>query len=272
MAVVECDNLIKIHKQGPLEVVALQGLDFSMAEQEFVAIVGRSGAGKSTLLRILAALEQPSAGRVVVADHDVGTLSGAGQTSHFRGAVGIVWQDYTRNLVPYLPVGENVELPMLFAGLDAATRRERTSTLLDAVGLSAKRHAALDELSGGEQQRVALAVGLALRPRLLLADEPTGELDTARSIEVYEMLRAMSAEWGLSILVVTHDAALAERADRAVRIDDGRLIADVSGSSLVPVDGRGRLQLPREALSAVGIIDRARFEVADDAIVLRRPG
>ncbi len=271
--VVECENLIKIHKQGALEVVALQGLDFPMDEGEFVAVVGRSGAGKSSLLQILAGMDQPSAGRVTVAGVDLADAGPDVLRRHYRRNVGFLWQDYTRNLLPYLPAVRNVELPMLFAGVRRSRRRRRAEALLEATGIANRAYARVHQMSGGEQQRLGLCVALSLGPRLLLADEPTGELDTERSLAVYELLRMLSHEGGLSVMVVTHDVLLAERADRTVRLEDGRMATErtlAAGLDLLAIDQRGRVQLPAELITEAGLTDRVRAEVTDDGLLLRR--
>ncbi|MFQ5518192.1 MAG: ATP-binding cassette domain-containing protein [Acidimicrobiia bacterium] len=270
--IVRCDNLIKIHRQGNLEVVALQGLDFEMQAGEFVAMVGRSGAGKSTLMTILGGMDSPSAGRAMVAGADLGSLSPRRMVRHYRRNVGFMWQDFTRNLIPYLRAHRNVELPMLLAGVSSKLRRKRVRALMEATGLSTKVYAHVDRLSGGEQQRLALCVGLALGPSLLLADEPTGELDTETSVAVYELLRTLCHDGGLSVLVVTHDVALATGADRVVRLEDGRILTERHrhGLDMLTVDRRGRVQLPREMLKAAGMTDRVAAEVTEEGILLRR--
>lgn len=273
-AVVHCENLIKIHKQGSLEVIGLQGLDFSMEEGEFVAVVGPSGAGKSSLLHILSGMDQPSAGRAEVAETDLSDISSPDLLDHFRRNVGFVWQDYTRNLVPYLSVLSNVELPMMLGGVGRRQRKKRAKELLAVTGLDNRTYGRIHRLSGGEQQRLALCVALALGPRLLLADEPTGELDTERSLEVYDVLRTLCHEGGLSVLVVTHDVALATRADRTVRLEDGRLLTERirdTAADRLAVDQRGRVQIPREILDQAGISDRVEMEATDEGIILRRP-
>lgn len=269
--IIECTNLIKIHKQGSLEVVALQGLDFRMEEGEFISVVGKSGAGKSTLLQILAGLETPSAGKVTVAGTDLTDISQSGLVRHYRRNVGFLWQDFTRNLLPYLKASQNVELPMLMAGVAGRKRKQRTEALLDATGLRSRAFAKVHTMSGGEQQRLALCVALALGPRLLLADEPTGELDTATGLQVYDLLRRMSHDGGLSILVVTHDVALAQRTDRIVRLTDGKSATDErrEAEEILPVDQRGGIQLPRDMLIRAGIDQRARARVTDDGILLQ---
>ena len=269
--VIQADNLIKIHKQGNLEVVALQGLDFAMGEGEFVSIVGTSGSGKSTLLTILAGFERPSAGRVVVADKDLSDVSAKDLTTYYRRDVGLVWQDFTRNLVPYLKARANVELPMLLAGVGSRKRKKRALALLDAVGLRNQAYSKVGTLSGGEQQRLALCVALALGPKVLLADEPTGELDTETSLEIYDLLRGLSHQGGLSVLVVTHDVALALRTDRVVRIADGRIATQGrhGQEELIAIDQRGMVQLPREMLIESGIGDHVRVKLVDDGILLQ---
>ena len=270
-SIIACENVIKIHKQGNLEVVALQGLDFVMGAGEFVSIVGKSGSGKSTLLTILAGFEQPSAGSVTVAERDLTDVSTRDLTTYYRRDVGFVWQDYTRNLIPYLKALQNVELPMLLGGVRRRRRRQRAFALLEAVGMRNKAYSKVHTLSGGEQQRLALCVALALGPKLLLADEPTGELDTETSLEMYELLRRLSHEGGLSVLVVTHDVALAQRTDRIVRIADGRIATQGrrGQSELVSIDQRGMVQLPRDMLIEAGIGDHVKVKMTDDGILLQ---
>jgi ABC-type lipoprotein export system ATPase subunit len=255
MDLVRCENVIKIHRQGNLEVVALQGLDFRMIEGEFVAVVGPSGAGKSSLLHILGGMDYASAGSVEVAATDLSETAS------------------TRNLIPYLTALANVELPMMLGGVARAARRSRARELLELTGLDSKPYANVNTMSGGEQQRLALCVALSLEPRLLLADEPTGELDTERSIEIFELLSRLCHTEGLGVIVVTHDAILATRADRTVRLEDGRVLTErrLHGDvELLTVDQRGRIQIPREMLDGAGIGDRIEVEATSESIVLRR--
>ncbi|MCP4304110.1 MAG: ATP-binding cassette domain-containing protein [bacterium] len=272
--IIECDNLIKIHKQGNLEVVALQGLDFAMDKGEFISIVGKSGAGKSTLLQILAGLETPSAGQVEVAGTDLTDLTSKQRVTYYRRGVGFLWQDFTRNLVPYLNAIQNIELPMLLAGVPTRRRKKRALALLEATGLRSNAYARISTLSGGEQQRLALCVALSLGPQLLLADEPTGELDTGTSLGIYDLLRRMSHDGGLSVLVVTHDVALAQRTDRVVRLADGRMATQgrFETHELLAVDGRGMVQLPRELLAEAGINDELKATLVDEGILLEPSG
>ena len=270
-AIIDCRNVIKIHKQGNLEVIALQGLDLTVEQGEFVSIVGASGAGKSTLLTILAGFEKPSAGKAVVAERDLSDISAKELTRYYRRDVGFVWQDFTRNLVPYLDAIQNVELPLLLGGIGGKKRKDRAMALLEAVGLRGKAHSTVHTLSGGEQQRLALCVALAPGPKLLLADELTGELDTETSIEMFNLLRTLSHEGGLSVLVVTHDVAIAQRTDRVVRIADGRIATQtrLGSSELVAIDQRGMVQLPRGMMIESGITDHVRVKLVREGILLQ---
>ncbi len=269
--IIDCQNLIKIHKQGNLEVVALQGLDLVMEQGEFISIVGASGAGKSTLLTILAGFDKPSAGRAVVAERDLTDINAKDLTRYYRRDVGFVWQDFTRNLLPYLNAIQNVELPLLLGGIGRSKRRDRAMALLEAVGLRGKAHASVHTMSGGEQQRLALCVALAPGPKLLLADELTGELDTETSLEIFELLRQLSHEGGLSVLVVTHDVAIANRSDRVVRIADGRIATQSRLGAIehVSVDNRGMVQLPRDMMIEAGIDESVRVKVVPEGLLLQ---
>ena len=271
MGVVHCENLIKIHRQGGLEVIALQGLDFTMEAGEFVAVVGPSGAGKSSLLSILGGMDRPSAGTAEVAGTNLTEATSPQLVRHFRRTVGFMWQDFTRNLVPYLSAHANVELPMLLAGVGGKKRRQRAADLLDVMGMGDIAYGRVSQLSGGEQQRLALCVALAVAPKLLLADEPTGELDTENSLAVYDLLRQMCHEAGLSVMVVTHDVALATRADRTVRLEDGRMLTErrLDGREFLHVDRRGRVQIPQHLLDRAGIEGFVEIEATDDGITLR---
>ncbi|HSF84675.1 MAG TPA: ABC transporter ATP-binding protein [Acidimicrobiia bacterium] len=272
-AIIDCRNLIKIHKQGSLEVVALQGLDFAMDEGEFISVVGKSGAGKSTLLRILAGLDVPSAGDVEVTGTDLTDITEKGLVTHYRRNVGFLWQDFTRNLLPYLKARENVELPMLLAGVPSGRRKKRALALLEAVGLRNHTYSKVHTMSGGEQQRLALCVALALGPKLLLADEPTGELDTETSLEIYELLRRLNQEGGLSILVVTHDVALARRTDRVVRLADGKTaLPERREATRVVVGANGAIEVPRDLLVEAGIGENAHVRLVEDGILIEPVG
>ena len=211
-------------------IVALDGMDLDVAEGEFVAIVGPSGCGKSTLLHLVAALDQPNEGSIEVAGHE---LASRHDLTHYRSRhVGMIFQ--LHNLLPTLTAEENVQVPMLELGLSRRERRTRARRLLSAVGLSGREHSRPPELSGGERQRVAIARALANDPPILLADEPTGSLDSEAGRRVLELLEELRRTRGLSLLLVTHDADVARLADRVVRMLDGRAAADAPGYELDP--------------------------------------
>lgn len=285
-----CDNLVKIYKVAEMEVVALQGLDLTISRGELMGIVGASGSGKSTLLNVLGGLDRPSAGRVTVDDRDLLKLSASTLDRYRREEVGFVWQQTGRNLVPYLSAQQNIELPMTLAGIGGRDKQAWSRELLDAVGLWPYRKSRLQQLSGGQQQRVAIATALANRPKLLLADEPTGELDTTTSDEVMALLRQMNTQYGVTIIIVTHDPRVARAVDRVVTIRDGRTSsetvrreADVTAQltqdgdgdgadaydEFVVVDAAGRLQLPDNLLKQGVIGDRVTLEVKDEGVMIR---
>jgi ABC-type lipoprotein export system ATPase subunit len=286
-----CDNLVKIYKVADLEVVALQGLDLTVAPGELMAIIGNSGSGKSTLLNILGGLDRPSAGRVIVGGRDLLKTDDAGMVEYKRETVGFVWQQASRNLIPYLSALENVQIPMLLAGRPSRERREWSNELLEAVGLGHRRTHRLSQMSGGEQQRVAIAIALANRPSLLLADEPTGEVDTATAGVIYEIFRRLVADYGTTILIVSHDPGIALRVDRVVRIRDGRTSTETvrraaatedaaaaegehapvhrTHEEFTVMDAAGRLQLPREMVEQLGLGRRVRVELDGGQIVVR---
>jgi ABC-type lipoprotein export system ATPase subunit len=277
-AVIACDGLVRIYKLADLEVVALQGLDLLVDQGEMVAIVGASGSGKSTLLGILGGMDVPSAGRAVVAGYDLGRLSNAERTRFRRRVVGFVWQQTGRNLLPYLSAVENVELPMVLDG--RAKRRARALELLELVGLGDRVTHRPDRLSGGEQQRVAIAVALANDPSVVLADEPTGELDSATSADVFGLLRGINKALGTTIIIVTHDAFVSEQVQRTVAIRDGRTSTEtvrrteqtheghhrVISEEYAVLDRAGRLQLPRAHVEALELSNRVRLRLEDDHV------
>jgi len=289
-SLIVCDNLVKIYKVANLEVVALQGLDLAVKRGELLGIVGASGSGKSSLLNILGGLDRPSAGRVWVDRHDLLKMSDAALDRYRRAVVGFVWQQGARNLVPYLNARENVMLPMTLAGVTGRKKRLRADELLRSVGLAERRHHYLQQMSGGEQQRVAIAVALANAPPLLLADEPTGEVDSATALTIYKTFRELTQRYGVTTIIVSHDPDIAYHVDRVVAIRDGRtssetvrqVAADDGASSaaaaaqeeprfeeLVVVDSAGRLQVPKEYLHRLNIKGRVRVELRDDEIAIR---
>lgn len=283
-ALIVCDNLIKIYKVGELEVVALQGLDLLVDSGEFIAIVGASGSGKSTLLNILGGLDVPTAGNVKVAGYELLNMSNSRRTEYRRRMIGFVWQQTARNLLPYLTAIENVAAPMTLDGLRGSVSRRRAMDLLDLVGLADRGDHRPEQLSGGEQQRVAIATALANAPRVLFADEPTGELDTKTSNEVFEVMARVNAEEGVTIVVVTHDPLVAGHVRRTVAIRDGRTSSEVLRRSEMSGDGEyrviseefvvldrvGRLQLPDEYIEALELERRVRLTLDPDHINVYR--
>src|SRR5687768_11733161 len=209
-----CDGLVKIYKVSNLEVTALQGLDLEVARGEMLGIVGASGSGKSTLMNILGGLDRPSAGRVAVDGMDLLKMSYEELNHYRRTKIGFVWQQGARNLIPYLTALENVRLPITIQSQNWSREKPRAEALLEAVGLRERKHHRLSELSGGDQQRVAIAVALANQPVLLLADEPTGEVDTATALGIYQILKDLNRQHGLTTIIVSHDAGIAHHVDR----------------------------------------------------------
>ena len=282
-----CENLVKIYRLNQeggksIEVQALQGLDITVADGEMIGIVGASGSGKSTLLNILGGLDRPTGGHALVGRQDLGNLSERALDQYRLQKVGFVWQQATRNLIPYLTALENVELPLTLSGQVGKSSRERAIQLLKVVGLHERMHHRLEELSGGEQQRVAVAIALANHPKLLLADEPTGELDTATAKSIYDLFRALNNDLGLTIVIVSHDLGIAQHVDRVVAVRDGKLASETlrvqkSDSDehhlveLAVLDSAGRLQIPREYLEQFQIKRRVQMEMTDEGILIRPP-
>ncbi len=230
MSVVVCENLYKIYKSGEIEVVALQDLSLHVDKSEIRAIVGPSGSGKTTLINIIGGIDKPNAGRVIVDGMDITKFSEKELLNYRRRRVGIVFQFF--NLIPTLTAFENVELPMVLAGVPREARKQRVRELLRLVGLEARADHRPDQLSGGEQQRVAIASALANDSPLILADEPTGELDTVTGRQIAELFRRLRDELGKTIIIVTHDVSIARISDRISRILDGRIIATITPAEL----------------------------------------
>ena len=275
-----CDNLVRIFKSEGVEVVALQGLDLFVRTGELLAVVGASGSGKSTLLNILSGLDIPSAGVARVAGADLLTMSGRDRVRYRRHTVGFLFQQATSNLLPYLSAIENIQLPMALARTPKRTRHDRAIELLEVLGIPQVADRGLGEMSGGQQQRVALAVALANEPRVLLADEPTGELDHQSSEEVFGAIQRANAAFGTTVVVVTHDPLVSEHVQRTVGIRDGRTSSEVlrrtaidehGGESVIAeeyavLDRAGRLQLPREFTTTLAMKDRVRLDLESDHI------
>jgi ABC-type lipoprotein export system ATPase subunit len=278
---IACEDLFKIYKSDELEVVALRGLDLKVGYGEFMAIVGASGSGKSTLLNILAGLDQLRVGRAFVGKRDLLTLEEAEMVSYRRNDVGFIWQQTGRNLVPYLSAIQNIEVPLLLNGISAKTARQRASELISAVNLENRAEHHAEQLSGGEQQRVSIAVALANNPPLLLADEPTGELDAIAADSIYALLGDLNSRFKTTIIIVTHDPEIASRVDRVIAIRDGRTsmeifrsteriggVTNVVHDEYVLVDSAGRLQIPRELLDKLSIQERAKLVAGEKQILI----
>lgn len=274
---IECDNLVKIYKVADLEVVALQGLDLTVEQGEMIALVGPSGSGKSTLMNVLGGLDIPSAGQVRIGDHHLTELNRKQQVDYRRNVVGFIWQQTAYNLLSYLNVLENVELPMAFNQLNGRQRRERAQNLLEQVGLKDRMKARPATMSGGEQQRAALAVAMANHPRLLLADEPTGEVDSESAEAIFETINTLNTEYNVTVVIVTHDYAVASKVDRVIGMQDGRASVEVlrrrddegmalSEEEFAILDRSGRLQLPQAYLEALQLQNLVRLRLEDDHI------
>lgn len=291
---VTCDNLVKIYKVADLEVVALQGLDLEVAAGEMMALVGASGSGKSTLLNILSGLDTPSAGYCIVDNNDLTRLTETQRIKYRRYIIGHVWQQSGRNLLPELSIMENAELPQVLGGVSAGRRGQRARELLELVGLGTMLSKRPSQLSGGEQQRAAIAVALANEPKVLLADEPTGELDSVTADEILKLLRKLNQQLGLTIIMVTHDTAIAAAVDRTIAIRDGRTSTEtirreaplptieahmpaagaITGLSsqthreTLLIDRVGRLQLPKDILESISFNGRAEVRMVDGHVEL----
>ncbi|WST26921.1 ABC transporter ATP-binding protein [Streptomyces xanthophaeus] len=283
-----CDRLVRIFSTDGVEVQALQGLELTVAQGDLVALVGASGSGKSTLLNILAGLDVPTAGKATVGGYDLLEMSAKDRLRYRREAVGFVWQQTARNLLPFLTAAQNIALPMQLRGRGprgaAGRRAQRVAELLEALeipDLAGRRPA---ELSGGQQQRVAIAVAMANDPAVLLADEPTGELDSETGSAIFEAFRTMNRELGATVVIVTHDPLVAGEVRRTVAIRDGRTSSEVlrrtvtdehgaesvSEREYVMLDRTGRVQLPQKFLEALGMEHRVAVDLAADRIEVRR--
>jgi ABC-type lipoprotein export system ATPase subunit len=273
-----CEDLFKIYKIAELEVVALRGLDLKVRAGELMAIIGASGSGKSTLLNILGGLETPSAGKVIVGKRDLLNMSTRDLVAYRRLDVGFVWQQGGRNLVPYLTALQNVELPLQLMGWPPAKRHARAVELLSAVGLAERAHHHPVSLSGGEQQRVAIAVALSHNPPLLLADEPTGELDSQTASTILDAFRNLNEAYGITVIIVTHDMSITKKVDRVITIRDGRSSLESLRTptfrpppepaemlnEYVVIDQAGRLQLPNDYMRKLKLNERVKVELSGD--------
>ena len=281
-SLIACDRLVRIYTApGGIEVQALQGLDLLIDEGELIALVGASGSGKSTLMNILAGLDVPTAGAVRVAGNDLAAMNARQRLAYRRSTVGFIWQQTSRNLVPFVTAGVNVGLPMRLAGRGKKERGSRASELLSLLGIEYCAERRPDQMSGGEQQRCAIAVALANSPKVLLADEPTGELDSATAADVFGALQTANTSLGVTVLIVTHDPAVSSVVRRVVAIRDGRTSTETHRQAGIGADGAdgavatveyavldraGRLQLPRDMTEPLGMRDLVRLESQPDHI------
>jgi len=277
-----CEDLFKIYKIADLEVVALRGLDLTVKAGELMAIVGASGSGKTTLLNILGGLDVPSAGKVVVGKRDLLKTTSRDLVSYRRQDVGFVWQQTSRNVIPYFSAFQNVELPLILLGWPQKKRQHRAEEMLEVVGLADRMDHIPDRLSGGEQQRVAIAVALAHNPPLLLADEPTGELDSQTSETILDVFRSLNDAYGVTVVIVTHDIRITSKVDRIVTIRDGRTSLEAvrkqpqftrtetqeAYEEFIVVDGAGRLQIPRNLLDQLKLGRRAKVLSEGDHLTI----
>jgi len=266
-ALIRFRHVYKVYRIAETGVVALGGVDLDIASGEFLAVVGPSGAGKSTILNLIGGLDRASAGSVEVDGQDLGLLDVDTLTRYRAERIGFVWQGTARNLVPYLTVRENVRLPAAVDHRGDHGRRRESEDLLRLVGLSERGKHTPGMLSGGEQQRAAIAVALANTPAILLADEPTAELDSASAATVLDAFRAVNREFGVTIVMVTHDLSAARAADRRIRVRDGRVLHE--GAAVAPVGDDGRVRLPDDAVAALGD-GELEAEVTPDEVRLRR--
>lgn len=272
---VKCEGLFKIYKTSDIEVVALRGLELSIDSGEVIAIVGASGSGKSTLLNILAGYDSPSAGSVKVGNYNLLQMNEDQSVRYRREEIGFIWQDTSQNLFPYLSSIENIELPMLVSKISKKKRLSRAEYLLELVNLSDRRDFKPFQLSGGEQQRIAIAVALSNSPRLLLADEPTGELDYNTGQEILQLINSVNVELGTTVIIVTHDQLISSSVNRSITIKDGKTSTerrrDIDSSSNTDqeyhlIDSSGQLQIPNTIVNQIG--RRVKFSQLDSGEVV----
>lgn len=293
-AMIVCNGLVKIYKTNTVEVMALQGLDMTVQKGELMAVIGNSGSGKSTFLNMVGGLIKPSAGQLLVDGMDLFRMTEKQLVNYKQNTVGFVWQKNSRNLFPYLSALQNVEIPMQFASKEKGlksekARRERALMLLEMVGMSHRKDSLPQQMSGGEQQRVAIAIALANNPKLLLADEPTGAVDQKTSLMIQDVFRELNRELGVTIVIVTHDISLAKKVERVVMIRDGKIsserimkqgyaqrmkiLGDMQEEDLqeefAVLDRAGRVQLTKAVLEQAGIEgNRVKIEVENGRIII----
>lgn len=287
---IQADGLVKIYKSKQTEVLALQGLDLTVEEGELTAIIGNSGSGKSTFLNMIGGLDRPSAGSLHVGGKNLFTMTEKELVLYKRDTVGFVWQNNGRNLLPYLTVIENVMLPMSLS--NTGKRRKKALELLEQVGMSSKKHSRMNMLSGGEQQRVAIAIALANSPKLLLADEPTGSVDVKTANYIFDVFTELNKN-GQTIIIVTHDVALSKKVKRVVAIRDGKISSErvlkeayadrlketnidwrkeETQEEYAIMDRAGRVQIPADLLDALELKgNKVKIEMQNGKVIISRP-
>lgn len=287
---VQAEGLVKIYKTKETEVLALQGLDLTIEQGELTALIGNSGSGKSTFLNMIGGLDRPSAGSLIVGDKHLSTITEKELVRYKRDTVGFVWQNNARNLLPYLSVLENIMLPMFLSS--SKKKKEKALELLEMVGLANKKHRRLNTLSGGEQQRVAIAIALANSPKLLLADEPTGSVDSKTANYIFDVFTELNRN-GQTILIVTHDLALSKKVKRVVAIRDGKISSErilkekytdrIKEASIdwrmedtqeeyAIIDKAGRVQIPKELLGNLKLEgNKLKLELQDGKVIISSP-
>lgn len=291
--IIECDSLVKIYKTDEVEVMALQGLELTIKRGELMAVIGKSGSGKSTLLNMIGGLERPTAGKLYVDGQDLFAMSDKELVEYRKSKVGFVWQRNSRNLFPYMTALENVQVPMYFSKGNHAEKKQRAYDLLCKVGLEHKVNSFPGQMSGGEQQRVAIAIALANNPKILLADEPTGAVDSKTSNMIQDLFRKLNEELGITIIIVTHDISLANKVGRVVMIADGKIstekimkeayrqridsmesdsfLADDSHEEFSVLDKAHRVQISEDMLEAAGIdTNKVKIQVVDDKVIITK--
>ena len=292
--VIECDSLVKLYKTDAVEVLALQGLDLTVKKGELMAIIGKSGSGKSTLLNIIGGLEKPSAGKIKVCGKDIGLMNEKELTVLRKKTIGFIWQKASTNLFPYMTALENIEAQLYFDRIPAAERRRKAMALLEEVELADKAASYPTELSGGQQQRIAIAMSLVRDPEIILADEPTGAVDTKTSDMIQNLFRRINKERGVTIIIVTHDISLANKVNRVVMISDGKISTEkvikqeyeqtinsmatdsfdtaLTHEEYTIMDKAGRIKLTDEMRQELGLKDsRVRLEIKDGNVVISNP-
>ena len=273
---INCQGLYKIFKVSDLEVVALRGVDLDVSHGELLSIVGASGSGKSTLLNILAGYESPSAGDVTVGNFDLLGINQKEAVEYRKKEVGFVWQQTGKNLVPYLDIYSNIELPMMASDLSKKDRKLKVESLIEFLNLEKISKRLPENISGGEQQISAIAVALANNPPLLLADEPTGELDDETGFMVLEKMRYVNKNFKTTVVIVTHDPKIEDHVDRSIGMRDGKVVKEVISdgpkkkNEYIVVDSFGGVQIPQEVLRKSKILSKANLKVTASKISLEK--